>query len=107
MKDCNCKGIATQIALMQDEGIDTSALVAGLDCTIEQLLNPATRIDWNTAAIVIDRMFHTHGKDRYIATAQQILERMQVQFYSQVAPLAIAPKQLYRLVVKTISPSIY
>jgi signal transduction histidine kinase len=107
MKDCNCKGIATQLALMIERGHEVDPLVAGLDYSIEDLLNPRTQIDWNTAALVIDRMFHTLGKDRYIEYAQYFIRSMHDRFYSTLAPLVIAPRQLYSLVVKTISPSIY
>lgn len=106
-RDCNCRGISTQLTELEDNGHDPRRVIAGLPYTLEELKQPDTMVEWDTAAIIFNRIYTLVGRETYVNFARSLIFSLRNRYFSSLINLAVSPRHLYLIVVRLISPGIY
>jgi PAS domain S-box-containing protein len=96
------------IEVMLRAGVSTDRLLAGLPFTSEDLLRPNHRIDWDSFALLCDRVEET---SEGVLSLEEVGARMLVvpafEFLRRAGQLVLTPRQLYDIAASHLAPALF
>ncbi len=96
------------LEVLDDAGVAADALVDGLPLTLDELRDPAARIDWDLYAEVLTRLEALGGEALPPEEiGRRIVHVPSFHFLRRVGQLLVGPKQLYEVGFRLLTPTLY